>query len=338
MTFNNACKLLFGIAFGLSGVATAVADPIINVEYDPAINFSAADKATVQSAIDFYTSNITNNFTLTIAIGQQAGSGATTSSFSQTVDYNAYYNALVTESSPTDTTRQTAIASLGPGPHTNNPVTDTTNVKMRPVLAALLGIGSEVSDSFAECGGLTANACIQIGAEDLNATGTPGAALFGEVEHEVDEVLGTSSALSSNGGGTLPTDPSVADLYRYSDPSVRSFAFNTSMDMPCTGSPTAYLSINSGVTNLDQYNNCNNGGDYGDWIYTDGKQVQDAFGPPDQASSLSLSSPEVALLDAVGYNFISPSTAVPEPSSLGLVAIALVSAILVRRKRARRVV
>lgn len=67
--------------------------------------------------------------------------------------------------------------------------------------------------------------------------------------------------------------------------SVRSFSYNSSTDVPCTGSPTAYFSINGGATNLNQYNNCNNGEDYGDWIYIDGKQVQDAFGPDDQAAS-----------------------------------------------------
>ena len=76
--------------------------------------------------------------------------------------------------------------------------------------------------------------------------------------------LGTSSALP-NGGGTVPGNPAAADLFRYGAPGVRSFALNTSTAEPCTGTPTAYFSVNGGITNLSNYNNCNNGGDYGDW-------------------------------------------------------------------------
>jgi hypothetical protein len=111
---------------------------------------------------------------------------------------------------------------------------------------------------------------------------------------------------------------------------------NTSTDVPCTGTPTAYLSIDSGGTDLDDYNNCNNGGDYGDWIGTSGLQVQDAFGPDSQAASLTLSSPEVTLLDAVGYNF---SSSVPEPSSVLLLlgGLAAIGGIQLASKRSTRI-
>jgi hypothetical protein len=66
-------------------------------------------------------------------------------------------------------------------------------------------------------------------------------------------------------------------------------------------------------TNLANYNNCNNGGDYGDWIGTDGLLVPDPFGPDTQAAALTLSSPETKVLDAVGYNFGSTP---PRPSHL----------------------
>lgn len=309
------------------GAGMAAASPIFTVLYDPTVNFSAADKAQIQAAVNFYTSNLTSNFSVTIAFGSQAGGGASTSAFAESATYSAYYSALVANSSG-DTTDAVAIASLGAA-SAFNPVTGSANVELSPILASNLGVGSVVSDSFSQCGNVTANACIQVGANVLNATGAPMGSLMGTVEHEIDEVLGTSSALP-NGGGTLPTDPSVADLFRYSAPGVRSFAFNTSTDVPCTGSPTAYFSINGGATNLNPYNNCNNGGDYGDWIFTDGLQVQDAFGPDDVASSLKLNSPEVALLDSVGYNFSTSST--PEPSSI-LLLLAGLAAIPVLRRR-----
>jgi hypothetical protein len=310
------------------------ANPIINVLFDPTVAFSAADKAEIQNAINFYTTNITSNFTATIAFGAQTGGGVSTFSSSDTVTYNNYYNALVANSSG-NATDISAIASLGGGPHTNNPVTGSPNVVMSTTLAALLGLGTQTSSSFSQCGGLTANACIQISTGVLNIGGTPLAGLFGNTQHAVDEVLGTMSALP-NGGGSLPSDPNAADLFRYTAPGVRSFALNTSTDVPCTGTPTAYLSIDAGVTDLNPYNNCNNGGDYGDWNFVDGLQVQDAFGPGTAASSLDLTSPEVRLLDAVGYNFVSATTSVPEPASISLLGAGLAAMIPVFRKRRRR--
>jgi hypothetical protein len=310
------------------GAGLSAADPTFTILYDPTVNFSAADKAQIQDAINFYTSTITSTFDVTIAFGAQSGGGASTSTFSDTVAYSTFYSALVAKSSG-NATDTAAIASLG-GPNANNPVTNSSNISLRPTLEVALGIGSQVSDTFSNCGGVTADACIQVGANVLNASGAPMGSLMGTVEHEVDEVLGTSSALRSANSPTLPADPSAADLFRYSASGVRGFAYNSSTDVPCTGSPTAYFSINSGVTNLNPYNNCNNGGDYGDWIFTDGLQVQDAFGPDDVASALSLGSPEVTLLDAVGYNF--GTAAVPEPSSLVLLLIGL-AAIPVLRKR-----
>jgi hypothetical protein len=314
------------------------ANPIIIALFDPSAGFTAADEAQIQSALNFYTTNVTSTFTLTIAFAAQAGGGSSTMSLDDTLDYNTYYNALVANSSG-NATDTSAIASLGGGAHTNNPVTGSSNVVLSTTLAAALGLAPQTSSTFTQCGSLTANACIVIGTDVLTggAGGTPNASLFGNTQHAVDEVLGTMSALP-NGGGSVPIDPNAADLFRYGAPGVRSFALNASTDVPCTGTPTAYLSIDGGVTNLNPYNNCNNGGDYGDWIFTDGLQVQDAFGPDDVASSLNLTSPEVRLLDAVGYNFGSGVTVtpVPEPASISLLGGGLAAMIPAFRKRRRR--
>ena len=330
MSTARVCGLVT-ILLVCAGLATA--SPIINIVYDPGAGFSAADQAAIQNAINFYTSNITSTFTVTIAFGSQAGGGGSSQWFTDTVTYNNYYNALVANSSG-NATDISAIASLGGGPHTSNPVTGSSNVVMTATLAATLGLGSQFSTTFAQCGGLTANACVTISQAALNVSGSPLAGLGGIVQHEVDEVLGTASNLP-NGGGSVPTDPLAADLYRYFAPGARSFALNTSTNVPCTGSPTAYFSIDGGATNLNNYNNCNNGGDYGDWIGTAGLQVQDAFGPDSQAASLSISSPEATLLDATGYNFGAATSTVPEPSSVALVLAGL-AFVPVVRKRLRR--
>ncbi|HZU24976.1 MAG TPA: NF038122 family metalloprotease [Bryobacteraceae bacterium] len=326
-------RLCLSIA-ALAMAGSASASPMITVLYDPTASFSTADKTAIQNAVNFYASNMTSNLNLTVAFGSQAGGGGSSEWSTQTVSYNSYYTALLANSSG-DATDTAAIASLGGGSHVNNPVTGSTDIDLNTSLAVLLGLTSESLSSFGHCGGLSADACITISQAALNTGGSPLAGLGGIVQHEMDEVLGTASNLP-NGGGSLPANPLEADLYRYSAPGVRSFALNTSTDVPCTGSPTAYLSVNGGVTNLNNYNNCNNGGDYGDWSGVDGLQVQDAFGPDSQAAALSLSSPEVALLDADGYNFVTAATAVPEPASLVLVFAGL-AAITSVRKRSRPV-
>jgi hypothetical protein len=327
VTIAKSCGLIT-ILLVCGGTATAA--PIFNILYDPAAGFSAADQTTIQNAVNFYAANMTGNFTVTIAFGSQAGGGGSSQWSTETAAYSDYYNALLANSSG-DATDTTAIASLG-APSVNNPVTGSPNIVLTTTLASLLGLGVQSSSPFASCGGLTADACITLSQGALNVSGTPLAGLGGIVQHEVDEVLGTASNLP-NGGGSVPADPLAADLFRYGSPNVRSFAINTSTGVPCTGSPTAYFSIDGGATNLNSYNNCNNGGDYGDWIGTDGLQVQDAFGPDTQAASLSLSSPETTLLDAIGYNFTTSVSAVPEPASIGLVLAGLLLLPLVRKRR-----
>jgi hypothetical protein len=332
----NRVQLLASAAgLALAIASPAFANPVIVAEFDQGAGFTSADKAQIQAALDFYQTNITSNFTVTIAFGAQGGGGASSLTLSTTSTYNNYYNALVAASSG-NATDTSAIASLGGGPHTINPVTGSSDVELSTTLAAFLGLDVQSSVSFAACGGLIASACIQIGTNVLTggAGGTPQASLFGTTQHEVDEVLGTISALP-NSGGAIPSDPRAADLFRYSAPGVRSFALNVSTDVPCTGSPTAYLSVDSGLTNLNPYNNCNNGGDYGDWNFADGLQVQDAFGPDDVASSLNLASPEVTLLDAVGFNFGPAVTSVPEPGSVGLLLLGLASMVPALRTRRR---
>jgi hypothetical protein len=128
--------------------------------------------------------------------------------------------------------------------------------------------------------------------------------LFATVEHEIDEVLGLGSALN---GTTTPPVPWTEDLFRWQPgpPVARSYAANTSTTNPCGGgTPAAFFSIDGGTTNVDDFNNCNNGGDYGDWITHTPSQVQDAFTNASAAASLSISSPEVRALDVIGYSII----------------------------------
>ena len=107
-----------------------------------------------------------------------------------------------------------------------------------------------------------------------------------------------------------------------------------------TTDPTdpAYLSLDGGVTNLVNLNQ-NGLGDYGDFAKTvcnvgDVEHVQDWAGCPAPVShqfGLTLTSPEVLGLQAIGYNL-----AVPEPSTwtLAITGFGLVGGMLRRRRMA----
>jgi hypothetical protein len=285
--------------------APAVANADITALFDPSAGISAADQATIDSAIAFYNTYLTSNIALTIDFGTQTGGGATSiKDVYGSLSYADYYAGLATNAAATGNAVQTsAVASL-PN-QANNPVTGTGGVSMTTTLAALYGLGPQTSESWSACGNLVGTACIDIGQPDL---GTP--SLLGEVQHEINEVLGTSSALSTSGLPN-PDNPSAADLFRYNAPGLRGFAINTSTDEPCTGTPTAYFSVNGGTTNLNNYNNCNNGGDYGDWGgNAGGPQVQDAFGGPTDFTSMALawnSTPKVRLTRRAARAGVSPS-------------------------------
>jgi hypothetical protein len=127
-------------------------------------------------------------------------------------------------------------------------------------------------------------------------------------EHEIDEVLGLGSSL-----GSSLTEPQPEDLFRYSSLGARS-TFTT------TSGAKAYFSI-TGASDLAQFNNQVNGGDFGDWQSNplpNGvlPEVQDAFATPGATPQLGV---ELIALQAVGYDQI----AVPEPSSLYFFIVAL---------------
>jgi len=128
--------------------------------------------------------------------------------------------------------------------------------------------------------------------------------LFAVVCHEIDEVLGTGSALDGlNNGDPSPTGPVYAeDLFRYDQNGSRSFT-TTFKAPPIPPAPaveiTSYFSLD-GTTLLARFNQ-DEAGDFGDW-WSPGKQtpqVQDAFGTAGAAPVLGV---ELRVLDAVGYN------------------------------------
>src|SRR6267378_2294449 len=109
-------------------------------------------------------------------------------------------------------------------------------------------------------------------------------------EHEMDEVMGLASRLGNSGNDLRPQD-----LFSWSSPGVRNL----------TSSGPRYFSINSGSTNIVNFNQDPNG-DFGDWLSPACPQphpyVQNAFGCTGQSSDVAATSPEGVNLDVIGYD------------------------------------
>jgi len=149
---------------------------------------------------------------------------------------------------------------------------------------------------------------------------------YGVVEHETDEVLGTSSCISTQDPSGLLTDPcdfaggtgtpSAVDLYRYN--SAGELALNSSYIGLASAPAGAYFSYNGGTTNGANgvantpkvYNTLANGDDYADFLSSTPDcgtdiAVQDAEGCPGEDAGLTILNDgggEINILNAVGYN------------------------------------
>ncbi len=107
-------------------------------------------------------------------------------------------------------------------------------------------------------------------------------------EHEIDEVIGFGSHASLS-------NLRPQDLFSWSSPGHRNVS----------SSGTRYFSINSGSTNLVNFNQ-DSSGDFGDWLSTACPQahpyVQNAFICTGQFSDITATSPEGVNLDVIGYD------------------------------------
>ena len=118
-----------------------------------------------------------------------------------------------------------------------------------------------------------------------------------QVQHETDEVLGLGSRLNLGGSNLRPQD-----LFSWSSAGQRNL----------TSSGTRYFSINSGTTNIVNFNQNSSAFDFGDWLSSTScpqahPYVQNAFGCPGQYSDVTASSPEGINLDVIGYDLVIPA-------------------------------
>jgi hypothetical protein len=265
----------------------------------PTFNSSidAATQTVINNAIAFYEQTFTNNITVNIEFHTMNSGLGQSIAFIFTESYSTYCTALAASATSPDD--MTAIAHTSCG--SNNPINSSVNIGVKSPNGRAIGLNTPEASFGSSCptASFTGSGCIGLNVTAANSGGI----LFAVVEHEIDEVLGLGSALH---GTTTDPLPFVEDLFRWQSAGVRSYAANTSTTHPCgAGTPAAFFSIDGGTTDLDDFNNCNNSGDYGDWITHTPPQVQDAFilggsGSP----SLSITSPEVRALDVIGYNIV----------------------------------
>lgn len=177
---------------------------------------------------------------------------------------------------------------------------------------------------------------------------------YAAVEHEVDEILGTSSCIKTTDASHKLTDgcdaadsfkpanmtglPSAIDLYRYT--SLGNLAFNNDVIGLAGATGNAYFSYNGGATNGASgflYNTNANGNDYADFISNcagTSFSIQDATGCQGKEQGLTIVSDgggEINLLRAAGYDVA------PEPGTLAIcgLGIGFVAFFRLRRTPAR---
>lgn len=300
--------LAFLVLAALGSASPAYAQLNIIASYDSTWT-NPAELATVQTTLNDAIRNYASlysldNINVRITFSKMSGGLGASSTAVISRPYTTVRNALLSHAVTTDD-----LSSLGSLPsQTNNPINNDPNIVLTVPNARVLGIVSNSSSS---------DATVFLNTSIMNLTRPPTNPSFYDLravaQHEMDEVLGTSSGV----GDTLPE---TADLFRYGGPGTRSWATGTSV--------TAFFSVNQGTTNIVTYNQ-NGQGDYGDWVVHNPGFVQDWAGSPNQTPNLGV---ELRLLDVIGYR-LAP---IPEPTTIGLLFAGGAGAVFWRRHRKLR--
>jgi hypothetical protein len=292
-----------GVSGNLSIVASGPGGLQIIPTFDSTITSdpqSATIQATINSAIAFYQANFSDPITVTITFQEMGGGLGLSSTYFASFSYSSYITALGSHATTADDS--TALAHL---PNSgSNPVNANANVYLSLPLARALGYSNVNPPPGATDGTISLNTSIM----NLSvSTNNPSRfSLYATVCHEIDEVLGLSSALNGlTNGAPTPTGPIwPEDLFRYDSLGNRSFTTSVSA--------ASYFSIN-GTTDLAQYNQ-HQGGDFQDWDSFSGgghpPRVQDAFAI---AGTQPIPTVELIALDVLGY-----ARVIPPPPSLSL--------------------
>ena len=275
---------------------------------------ATAIEGVINNAIGFYESTFADPITVAIDFGEMTSGLGSSSTYFANVSYSQYLAALKADAKgATDAIAISLLANVA-----NNPVNGNNTIDVKTANLRAVGINANPPVGQPD-GTVDLNTHIT----DVGSPGTAGTySLFATVEHEIDEILGLGSALPNPAFSTIFPE----DLFRYDASGNRSFTTNAAAQ--------AFFSIN-GTTHLAQFDNQNDGGDFGDWQSNPlpggvGAKVQDAFATPGVHPVLTSSSPEVLALDAIGYDLVNPA---PEPTTVVLLGSIL--GLIVAKSRRR---
>jgi hypothetical protein len=271
----------------------------LNVVYDSSVNSAPAQfKAVVAAVVQYFESTFTNPVTITIDVGYGevagqslvAGALGESNTNAQSYTYSQVKTALVNQA--TSTIAKQAVSTLptsDPLPVSPPGQSDFLVATAEAKALGLQSNGTQVDGAI----GISSSASFSYNENSPTAGAYD---LFGVVAHEISEVMGRFSEVSSTLGSTL----APLDLFRYSAAGTHQYT---------TGS--AYFSTDNGVTNQGNFNT-NSTGDSGDWASSVGPDSFLAFSSSGVANTVT--SRDVNLLNALGYNVATATTPAPTPA------------------------
>ena len=296
----------------------------INPYFDTSIT-GAGNAASVESAINLAIGTIeslySNAGTVGIVFSQSGSVLGQSESADYSIGYSGYVAALTADSlaHPGNTILQTAVAHLSSGNDASGAgAINATSAYFRAAL------GFNASGCFTSAGGFVGSCgqsydgVITLGTS-LNYGTTPVAGQYSAIataEHEINEILGGGGQGSTLGQSIAAFGP--LDLYRYSAAGTPSFT--------TASSATAYFSVDGGVTDIVPFNQTAPG-DFADFGVAG--DVQSAFGTPGTLPSYFTTSPEFAMMAAIGYDAVP----VPEPAGMALLGLGVLAVRSVRPRR-----
>jgi hypothetical protein len=276
----------------------------INFSFDSSVNNAPAGFKTAAAYVATVFDNLfTNNIKVTINLGWGEVGG-------QALSAGALGNSLVNYYSNGYTYAQVKAGLTAVGTGANQvsefaalPTLDPTggaSFTVGTTEGYILGILTAADVGVDATTGFFTGGSIGFGSDqqyDFTPNQVPAAGVFsfvGTLEHEVSEVLGRVSFAGGGAGSATNTDAPM-DLFRYSAPGVRDLT-----SIPPTGYSVAYLSLDGGTTNLDNYNTVAAKGDLGD--YAD-SAVNDSFDYEDSGGDVGyLTTTDIQLMNAIGIN------------------------------------
>ncbi len=285
----------------LQGIGTSAASATltINVLLDSSITSdpnTAAIQAAISSAVADY-ARITDPITVTILFREMSSGLGQSNWYYYTGAYSTFISLLRSDAQTADDAAAIALLPAASA----NPVTGSSSISVKPANLRAVGFNQAPPSDCVQTG--LAVACDGIVSFNTHITtpGSPGSSgqysLKATIQHEIDEVLGLGSGLS---GSTIMPE----DLFRYNQSGNRTF---TAIDSRSSG-VYAYFSLDR-FTQLAEFDNQSDGGDFGDWQSNPRRagvaaRVQDAYATAGQSPAMAV---EWRALDVVGYNDCTPT-------------------------------